>query len=73
VKNSRGTAISGATVSYIGGSTSSATNGTYNLSNVPTGTVSVTASASGYVSSTRNVTVQANTTVKQNFTLTRTR
>ncbi len=69
VTNSGGTAISGATVSYSGGSTTSASNGTYTLSNVPVGAVSVTASATGYQSSTQSVTVTANATTTQNFTL----
>ncbi len=70
VTNSGGTALSGATVSYSGGSTTSASNGTYTLSNVPVGAVSVTASATGYQSSIQSVTVTANTTATQNFTLT---
>jgi hypothetical protein len=69
VTNSTGTAIAGATISYNGGTTTSATDGTYTLSNVPAGSVSVTAAASGYQSSTKSVTVTANTTTTQNFTL----
>ncbi len=69
VTNSGGTAIAGATVSYSSGSTTTAGNGTYTLSNIPPGTVSITASATGYQSSTQNVTVTANTTTTQNFTL----
>ncbi|HZQ51577.1 MAG TPA: carboxypeptidase regulatory-like domain-containing protein [Bryobacteraceae bacterium] len=69
VTNSGGTAISGATVSYSGGSTTTASNGTYTLSNVPTGTVSLTAAATGYQSSTQTITVTASTTTTQNFTL----
>ncbi len=69
VATSSGTAISGATVSYNGGSTTTATNGSYTLSNVQVGTVSVTASATGYQSSTQSVTVTASTTATQNFTL----
>jgi hypothetical protein len=69
VTNSGGSAIAGATVSYSGGSTTSAGNGTYTLSNVPVGTISVTASATGYQSSTQSATVAANATTTQNFTL----
>jgi hypothetical protein len=64
-----GAAIAGASVSYTGGSTTTAANGTYTLSNVPAGTVSVTASATGYQSSTQSVTVAANTATTQSFTL----
>ena len=69
VTNSSGTAISGATVSYSGGSTTTSSTGTYTLSNVPAGTVSVTASATGYQNSIQSVTVTAGTTTTQNFTL----
>jgi subtilisin family serine protease len=66
-----GAAISGATVSTNSGqSTTTASDGTYSISNVPTGTRSVTASAPGYVTSTpANVTVLENMTSTQNFTL----
>jgi hypothetical protein len=69
VTNSGGSAIAGATVSYSGGSTSTASNGTYTLSNVPVGAVSVTASATGYQSSTQSATVTANTKKTVNFKL----
>jgi hypothetical protein len=71
VVNLSGTAIAGASVSYTGASTTAAINGTYTLSNVPAGTVSVTASAAGYQGSTQSVTVTANTTTTQTFTLAR--
>ncbi len=69
VKNSSGTAISGATVSYSGGSTTTASDGTYTLANMTAGSVSVTTSATGYNSSTATVSVTAGTTTTQNFTL----
>jgi hypothetical protein len=71
VTNSAGAAISGATVSYSGGSTTATTNssGGYSLSVVP-GTYSVTATASGYQSTTQsNVTVSSGNATTANFTL----
>ncbi len=50
-------AISGAAVGYSGGSTMTASNGSYTLSNVPAGSQNVIASATGYVSQTVTVTV----------------
>src|SRR5262249_4151610 len=43
-----GSAISGATVSYSGGSTTSVVDGSYALSNVTAGTYTVTCAASGF-------------------------
>jgi hypothetical protein len=45
-------------------------NGSYVLSNIQAGTVSMTVSAPGYQSVNQNVTVVANSTVTQNFALT---
>ena len=68
--SSSGAAISGAAVSYSGGSTTTDSTGHYTLSNVPTGTVSVTAAASGFNSSTQSVTVTQNASTTANFALT---
>jgi acid phosphatase len=68
--SSTGAAISGATVSYSGGSTSTDNNGSYTFSNVPAGSYSVTASHSGYNSQTSSVSVTAATTSTLNFQLT---
>jgi hypothetical protein len=66
---SGGTPVSGATVSCSCGSATTTANGGYALSNVPAGTVSITASAPGYQSAKQNVTVLANSMVTQNFAL----
>ncbi|HEY6968557.1 MAG TPA: carboxypeptidase regulatory-like domain-containing protein [Candidatus Angelobacter sp.] len=69
---STGAALSGATVSYSGGSTTTDSNGNYTLSNVAAGTYSVTAAHSGYGSVTSSVTVTAATSSTLNFQLTAT-
>lgn len=69
VKNSSGTAIVGASVSYGGGTTTTNTSGVYTLSNVPVGTIQLAVSASGYASQTQNVTITGGTTTTANFTL----
>jgi hypothetical protein len=69
---SGGAAISGATVSISGGgSATTDSNGNYTISNVAAGTVNVTASMSGFTSSTVNgVSITAGNTTTQNFSLT---
>src|SRR6266851_3319947 len=62
--------ISGATVSYSGGSTTTNSSGVYTLANVTEGSYSVTAGATGYVSQSRTVTVGPGATATQNFALT---
>jgi hypothetical protein len=62
-------AISGATVSYSGGSTTTNPSGVYTLSNVVPGTYTVTASATGYMSGSASVPVTAGTSTTQNFAL----
>lgn len=52
-----GAGISGATVRYDGGSTTTDKSGNFTFSNVPSGTYSVSASASGYFTETNSVTV----------------
>ncbi|MCH7971079.1 MAG: carboxypeptidase regulatory-like domain-containing protein, partial [Chloroflexi bacterium] len=70
VTNSDGGAgIGGATVSSAGQSTTTAGNGSYLLEKVPVTTTSVTASASGFASSTVPVSVDEGMTTAQNFSL----
>jgi hypothetical protein len=68
---SNSAAISGATVQVSGGgSASTDSNGNYTINNVTPGTVSVTASMSGFTSSTtNNVSVTAGNTATVNFSL----
>jgi hypothetical protein len=62
--------IAGATVGYSGGSTTTATNGTYTFSNVAPGTYTVTASATGHTSGTNTgVAVTSGTVTTSNFAL----
>ena len=71
VTNATGAGIANAAVSYSGGSTTATTifSGAYTLSVAP-GTYSVTAAASGYVSSTpQNFSVIAGSTTVANFSL----
>lgn len=67
--SSTGAAISGATVSYSGGSTTTDSSGGYTLNNVPAGTYNVTAAQSGYTSQTSSVTVNTATASTLNFQL----
>jgi len=65
-----GGAISGATVSYSGGSTTTDSSGRYTFSGVTSGTYSVTATASGYLSRTYSgVTVNPGVTNTQDVQL----
>jgi hypothetical protein len=64
-----GSAISGATVSYSGGSATTNASGQYTLANVAPGTYTVTAAAAAYTSQSRSVTVAAGATVTANFSL----
>jgi PKD repeat protein len=64
-----GLAISGATVSFSLGSTTTNATGAYQLDNVPPGTYTLTASASGYSSVNQNVVVTAGTPATANFAL----
>jgi len=61
--------LSGATVRYNDASATTTSSGAFSLNNVPAGKVSFTASASGYKSSTKSVSVTAGTTTKLNFAL----
>jgi hypothetical protein len=70
-KASDNTAISGAMVSYSLGSATTDSNGFYTLADVPSGTYSVTASATGFQSSSQtNVSVTSGVTTTANFSLT---
>src|SRR5579864_1070651 len=69
VNISNNTAISGATVSFSGGSTTTNSSGFYQFTNVAAGTYSVTASHSGYFSSTHTTTVSGGATTTLNFKL----
>jgi hypothetical protein len=69
VTNSSGAAISGASISFGGGSTTSAADGTYSFTNIPAGTIQLVASAAGYQSVTQNVTVNGGATTTANFSL----
>lgn len=70
VRNSAGLVLPGAIVTTDKGQTATAgTSGTYTLAGVPVGTVTVTASAAGYVSTARSVSVLRNTAVTADFAL----
>jgi hypothetical protein len=76
--DSTGVAISGATVHLVGSASTSAfdetitsdTTGKYASANIPAGTYQMTASASGYGSSTVTTSLGSGATVTQNFVLT---
>ena len=67
--SSTGAALAGATLSYSGGSTTTDSSGNYTLSNVPAGSVSITASLTGFASQTSSVTVSSGATSTLNFSL----
>ena len=62
-------AISGGTVSFGGGITTTDANGIYNFTNLPAGTIQLVASAQGFQSVTQNVTVTGGSTTTANFSL----
>lgn len=70
VKSSTGAAIAGASVGYGGGTTTTSSTGAYSLTGVPAGTIQLVASASGFQSSTQNVTITGGANTTANFTLT---
>ncbi|MCU1306221.1 MAG: Kelch domain protein [Acidobacteriaceae bacterium] len=70
VTSSAGSPLVGAKVSSTAGGTVTDATGTYALPNVPAGSVAITASLSGYQSSTQTLSVVANTSTSANFTLT---
>lgn len=61
--------ITGASVSFGGGSATTDGTGSYSFTRVPAGTIQLVASASGYQSVTQNVTITGGTTVTANFSL----
>ena len=70
-KQKSGAAIAAATITCTSGySSKTGSTGNYSIPNVPPGSYSCTASASGYRPSTRNVVVSAGQTSTANFTLT---
>jgi hypothetical protein len=68
--SSTGDPVAGATVSAPGLSVTTASNGSYTLSGLAAGTVSLTVSAYGYQPQTQSVTVAANQATTQAFQLT---
>lgn len=70
VTDSSNNTISGASVSFGGGSATTDATGTYNFTNIPAGTIQLVASATGFQSVTQNVTVTGGNTTTANFTLT---
>jgi hypothetical protein len=66
---SNGAILSGATVSWSGGSATTNTSGIYTLSNVTAGTQSITAAKSGYLARTSTVNVTSGATATLNFQL----
>jgi hypothetical protein len=69
VTASSGAAIAGASVGFSGGNTTTNAAGAYTLTGVPVGTIQLVASATGFQSSTQNVTIQGGVTATANFTL----
>lgn len=69
VQNASGSPLSGVTIAFSGASTTTNSTGAYTLYGVPSGSVQVTASLSGYISSSQTVTVVANASLTANFTL----
>ena len=61
--------ISGATVTFSGGTTTTNSNGFYQFTNVAVGTYNVTASHTGFFSSTQSATVTSGGTTTLNFKL----
>ena len=66
---SNGAALSGATVSWSGGSATTNTSGIYTLSNVTPGSRSITATKSGYLPRTSTANVTGGATATLNFQL----
>src|SRR5262249_53675626 len=67
--NSSGAPIAGASVGFGGGTTTTNASGSYTLTGIPVGTIQLVASATGFQSSTQNVTIQGGVTTTANFTL----
>jgi hypothetical protein len=77
VKNSSGTAISGASVKITGGVIATTVNlttnstGNYGTGYIPVGQYTVTVSASGYVTQTKSGSVSSGATTTVSFTMTK--
>jgi hypothetical protein len=69
ITSAAGGIITGAIVSYAGGSTTTDTYGNYTLANVAPGTYAVTASASGYQNTVQSAVVAAGATTLADFIL----
>lgn len=69
VTDSSGTAISGASVGFGGGTTTTDGNGNYMFEAVPAGTIQLVASSAGFQSQTQNVSVNPGATTIANFSL----
>ncbi len=69
VTDSLGNPLSGATISFSGGSTTTSTSGSYTIPSIASGAQTITASATSYVTSSRTVTVPPNGSVTSNFML----
>lgn len=70
VRTGSGVAISSATVSIAGKTTTSTSAGAYSVTGIATGTYTMTVTATGYSQWTGSVTITANATTAQNVTLT---
>ncbi|HST79224.1 MAG TPA: carboxypeptidase regulatory-like domain-containing protein [Verrucomicrobiae bacterium] len=66
---SDGSGISGATVSSSSGSTTTDSSGNFTLSNLPAGSVQLTASAGGFTSMSKTITIVAGQTTSVSFAL----
>jgi acid phosphatase len=66
---STGGAVSGATVSFSGGSTTTDNGGNYSFSNVTPGTYSMTASHTGFFAVTNSITLSSGATAILNFAM----
>ena len=74
VSAAKGSGISGATVNCgTAGTATTASNGSYSLTNVAPGTYTCTASATGYRNKSANVSVTSGTTTTANFALSKAR
>jgi len=69
VTNASGSPISGATVAFGGGTTTTNSSGAFAINNIPVGTIQLVASANGCVNQQQNVSITAGATATANFTL----
>ncbi|MEP6753182.1 MAG: carboxypeptidase regulatory-like domain-containing protein [Candidatus Dormiibacterota bacterium] len=64
-----GSTVAGATVSYLGGSTTTDSGGIYTLASLPDGNTTVTASHAGYTDQSAVVVITTGSTIQQDFAL----